>query len=257
MSADSLKYQPKIKKIDDLEEKQKQAEQLSEKLKADTIGNASRKLRLEKQTDSIYILSAKVNELTSAVTDLEGFKTANMKHVTAFNNFYEASFAELLKTTSLDRLKSDSQTFTTLFKGTAIPQKINNLLIYKQAELLFISKHDKAKTEATKRALQPIMSLEGTRQLAKALDDYESLTNNLINTLNRIQQANALKAEKNEDLINGKKDKVLRAIEDCVYYNDIDLTRYIYLDQIITAVKKRKMKDIDADIQDLIKQLLN
>ncbi|OQP39811.1 hypothetical protein A4H97_16450 [Niastella yeongjuensis] len=255
LSGDSAKYQPKIKIINNLEERTKHAEELSANLINDTTGNGFRKLSLIKKTDSINALLAKVNDLTKTSTELEGFKSANNKQLADLKSFYDVSFADLLKITSLDRLKNDSQVFTTLAKETDIPQTLNDLLLFKQAELLLSNKHNKATIESAIKTLQPIINREGTKQLVKLLNDYESLTKNVISTFNQIEKGNVLKAGKTPDLINGKKDKVLRAIEDCVYDNNIDLTRYVYLNQVITAVKKKKMKDVDDDIQEIIHQL--
>ena len=165
----------------------------------------------------------------------------------------------MIKATTIQILENDIRIIQTLNfdneKRQIINEKINALLLYKRAEVLLTEKYDKNNIDKAKQSLQPIIQKEPVKLLIALFDEYWSHTINLKNTLKEIQKKNEMKAGSIEDLISDKKNSTLRMIENFVYDNEVDLTKYIYLNQILIELKNRKMKNVDADVQDLLGKL--
>jgi hypothetical protein len=132
---------------------------------------------------------------------------------------------------------------------------ISKLLLYKNAEILLDKRYDKIKIEKVKQSLRPFLNEEPIKLLVSILDNYGRNTTKLKNTLSEIQENNQMKAGNIDDLISQKKNSTLRIIEDLVFYDEIDLLKYPYLNKVIIELKSRKMKNVDADVEDLLNKL--
>jgi hypothetical protein len=282
-SIKSLKYQPQIKEIEQLNKENLSIQLLKEQSRINgenvlALLNQVKQLRLDTANLSNYYLQK--NQLMSFQdsleksnmiihnlqqsnrnTEAEKLKLQNNLEncLSVISKHYEDSFPNLADSTTIQSLEKDFQLLQNLNLVNVKNQKtdsiISKLLLYKNAEILLDKRYDKIKIEKVKQSLRPFLNEEPIKLLVSILDNYGRNTTKLKNTLSEIQENNQMKAGNIDDLISQKKNSTLRIIEDLVFYDEIDLLKYPYLNKVIIELKSRKMKNVDADVEDLLNKL--
>jgi hypothetical protein len=236
-----------------------------ENLKKNTVSTATYKLQTEELdrnkkdlADCRNLVSKKEDAVQAAEKVSRALQENVDKTLGLIDARYKKSFEELVKSTTPASLESDLVIIKNLDVNgsrTQLLERINELNLFKQAQALLGKKYDDAEINRAKSSLKPIMDEEAMKQLVKLLESYGGLSVNFKNTLLDIQKKNELKAGSSDDLISEKKSATLQVIEDFVYYTKVDLGKYVFINQIITELKNRKMTDVDADIKDLLQRL--
>jgi hypothetical protein len=91
-------------------------------------------------------------------------------------------------------------------------------------------------------------------KLKDDLDNYKTLNDGLLNTLQRIILIDKMEYVKgmDESIVKLKLEKVISVLTNYIFVYDFNFVDYPYLNDIILDVMKRKQSDPDADILDLL-----
>lgn len=251
LQADSVefaRFQPEIKEL-------KKIRLSNETLLKDTIGMYQTKIRLQAFENNYSLLDQRIRVLSSDSANCVKINTKYENFIESFKGKFNASFMQLLESSSIVSLESDLKISQILDMDKNIQKDINDALIYKRAEAVLNKKYDKATCDAEISKLQTIKENKVAGQLVEILKQYEIITVNLQSTIKDIQKKDLFKAEKIENLIAEKRKDFFLLIEDFIKVTEVDLIKYKYLNQVITDLKKRKNKNIDANIDDLLMKL--
>lgn len=258
-STELVKYRPQIQQIEQYKKER-------DELKMNAINPASfdsLKKKLEEIQFSLINAKDEIKSLKLSSAKLESeklfFQNITNKCIGIFVSRYNDTFDNLINYSTLNSLEADRRILQTLNleneQNQNITKNLNELIIFKKAEYLLNEKFNKSNINSAKNSLQQISKNEPNRLLLALLDEYENININLKNTLVDIQNRNKRKASGIKDLISLKKDETSKIIADFVYFNEVDLTHYKYLNTIITELKSRKMQNVDADVNDLVEKL--
>ncbi len=239
----------------DLVELRKNSKSLSEynQLKAEfELSQKSNSISKEKARNLEEVINIKENEKLNMQRKLDSC-------FLFLKNKYLDSFSFLISSSTILSLDNDVILLNLVKKDSTsnlqIETKIREVGNYKQAESLLNEKFNKLTLGKYRQLLMSMGKYPECKDLMAILDDYESATINFKNLIIKLQKDNELKAGSINDLILEKNMKTIKTIEDFVFYNELDLNRYVYFDKIITQLKKRKMENADADVKDFLEML--
>lgn len=208
------------------------------------------------ELSSTKTLISKIEDEKRALTNekrvLDALKN---KCLSILVNRYEFAFEFLTQNSSIETLSNDILLIESLDEKSILIPKLKNLKLFKEAEKSLSLKYDKEQNDGAHKSLQSILTEPSVVQLDKILQGYANNTKYLKNTITTIQKENSNKADKIEALIREKKTNTIKIIEDYVYDYEVDLTKYTYLNSVITKLKLRKLEKVDADVQDLLEEL--
>lgn len=134
-----------------------------------------------------------------------------------------------------------------------LENKINNCITIKKAELLLCKKFNEHEVQDFIGKLQLLPSNPTILKLIKDLSEYKTKNESIKSLINSLEGINKIKVKGTDRLLIEEKQK---EIYTTIYFEteSIDLTKYVYLNQIIKKIYSIK-EEIDASVYSIINDL--
>jgi hypothetical protein len=283
---DSMSIQTQKNKIEELEAKAKDFEKEKEayakdskkkeeeitKLKSDIakLEKSDLKVELEKLSGDLAKRNSEVTENKKLIRELE-VKIAESKAefernlvakkeegIQSIKNqllvFYDKPFDQLVEVTSKGSIQRD---IALLGVDSKVHEKLMNLQIYHESELLLTEKFNLAKVQKVLEQLNAMEQTEAVKKSIELLSNYELRFEGLQETLTNIIQLNSKRIGfDNPEFTKIKYGEMINELTTYFYDYEIKLNEYPYLAEVITEIIQKKQVEIDADLS-YLKERLN
>jgi hypothetical protein len=220
---------------------------------------------IRQKTDSIVFLKASIEYRDKQITiekqkaeqkTKENYEKGKYEILTIIINRYKSkSFDELLKSSTKQSVLQD------LFLCQSLPEIqliLSDIQKYSNAKELLDAKLDAAQIKSQQIQLAQIKqeSVVMTK-LKEILSNYPTINDGLKETLERIIALDKREAVfgMSKEIQKKKFDKILSDLSSFIFNYDFSFSDYPYLSDIILELIKRKQRNADAEISDLLKVL--
>ena len=262
------------KQKEDIEKLNKEIEKLNKEIfKLDNYTSEKKTIEktLEAKNDSIDELKKKISEKDNEIKKIP----ENNKKLAAeekekgksevinqlVNTYTNKSFDELINSSSITSVQRDK---LLIDNNIAVKQIIADLETYFSAKKLLSNKF---KDSQVKNSLSQVTHIQQSKLVAASaavvelkdnLDNFKSFNNGLntaIQNIIAIDKSESVKGIYSEKIIKSKLNKILSELSNFIFVFNFNFIDYPHLSEIVSEIIKRKQRDPDDDISNLLSKI--
>jgi len=218
--------------------------------------------QLQQKKDSIAIIKINISERDEYISKI--IYECSLKESEKYNQGQQSVYnliGQIYQITSFDSiinyssLKSIERDLKLVGNNSDAKKKLEDLKIYFTAQEVLEVKYDAQKVSSAQSSLNSIARSARVKNLNERLGDYKLRCEGLKSTIGEIIKLDKRTIANNDDIHKMKMQDIMAELSSYLYNYSFNFEDYPYLSNLIFDLMKRKQKDTNNDISDLLSKL--